>query len=68
MEPTEVQPEPPSRSDADRCESAIKPGDWSSHPAVNSATPCPYCGHEALHEQHCKRMCLACGWYESCVD
>lgn len=42
--------------------------DWQAHPAVNSTHPCPYCGEAALHEQHCKQICLSCGWYRSCVD
>jgi hypothetical protein len=42
--------------------------DWQSHPSVNIPDPCPYCGAAALHAQHCKRMCLACGWFRSCVD
>ncbi|MGD8331794.1 MAG: hypothetical protein PVJ49_20345 [Acidobacteriota bacterium] len=42
--------------------------DWQSHPSVNIPDPCPYCGAAALHAQHCKRMCLACGWVRSCVD
>ena len=41
---------------------------WQSHPSVNSSTPCPWCGERALHEQHCKQICLACGWYRSCSD
>jgi len=42
--------------------------DWQSHPSVNIVDPCPYCGARALHAQHCKRMCLSCGWFRSCVD
>ena len=42
--------------------------DWQTHPSVNSPNPCPWCGTRALHEQHCKQICLACGWYQSCVD
>lgn len=42
--------------------------DWQRHPSVNSDRPCPWCGARALHEQHCKQVCLACGWYRSCVD
>lgn len=42
--------------------------DWQAHPSVNVPDPCPYCGARALHAQHCKRMCLACGWFRSCVD
>jgi hypothetical protein len=42
--------------------------DWQSHPSVNVPDACPYCGARALHAQHCKRMCLACGWFRSCVD
>jgi hypothetical protein len=41
---------------------------WQEHPTVNSPNPCPWCGIRALHEQHCKQICLACGWYQSCVD
>ena len=41
---------------------------WQDHPTVNSPHPCPWCGIRALHEQHCKQICLACGWYQSCVD
>jgi len=42
--------------------------DWQTHPSVNTPRPCPWCGIQALHEQHCKQICLACGWYRSCVD
>ncbi|MFW6198299.1 MAG: hypothetical protein ACOC5E_00600 [Acidobacteriota bacterium] len=42
--------------------------DWQAHPSVNTERPCPWCGTAALHEQHCKQICLACGWYRSCVD
>ncbi len=42
--------------------------DWRGHPSVNTSRPCPWCGLRALHEQHCKQICLACGWYRSCVD
>lgn len=42
--------------------------DWQAHPSVNSGRPCPWCDTPALHEQHCKQICLACGWYRSCVD
>jgi hypothetical protein len=42
--------------------------DWQSHPSVNSERRCPYCAEQALHEQHCKQICLSCGWYKSCVD
>lgn len=41
---------------------------WKDHPTVNTDKPCPWCGIRALHEQHCKQICLACGWYQSCVD
>lgn len=42
--------------------------EWQAHPTVNSPHPCPWCGIRSLHEQHCKQICLACGWYQSCVD
>ena len=42
--------------------------EWQEHPTVNSPHPCPWCSIRALHEQHCKQICLACGWYQSCVD
>lgn len=42
--------------------------DWQAHPSVNTRKPCPWCDTPALHEQHCKQICLACGWYRSCVD
>lgn len=42
--------------------------DWQAHPSVNTDRPCPWCDTPALHEQHCKQICLACGWYRSCVD
>lgn len=41
---------------------------YQAHPAVNTDAPCPVCGIRALHRQHCKELCLACGWYQSCVD
>lgn len=42
--------------------------DWQAHPSVNTDRPCPWCDTPALHEQHCKQICLACGWYRSCAD
>lgn len=56
-----------AREPAER-EGADDGPDWQSHPSVNSPNPCPWCGIRALHEQHCKQICLACGWYRSCVD
>lgn len=41
---------------------------FQRHPSVNSDRDCPVCGTRALHEQHCKLICLACGYYRSCSD
>jgi len=41
---------------------------FQEHPSVNSDRSCPLCGTRALHEQHCKLICLACGYYRSCSD
>lgn len=41
---------------------------FQQHPSVNSDRGCPVCGTRALHEQHCKLICLACGYYRSCSD
>ncbi len=29
---------------------------------------CPMCGLSSLTDRHCKRLCLRCGYVESCED
>jgi hypothetical protein len=59
-----------TKAEAEDNQSGRVPTDaeWQAHPTVNTTKHCPWCGIPALHEQHCKQICLACGWYQSCVD
>lgn len=46
----------------------MSPPFWETHEPIPPDDLCPLCLTHALEGRHCKRVCPACGYTESCED